>query len=148
MRVKRFVLACLVLFVLAIAWNGLVHLVLLRSANAVVRHLYRPDLAGRMWLSLLVTAGMVVVFIWGYSRFARVGSVREAVGYGTFFALLAGVLVDLNQYVLYPIPGWLAFMWFLGGLVEFIVYAVIVSKLYPPSGGAGKGGTDTSCRVA
>jgi hypothetical protein len=135
MRVKRFVLACSVLFVLAIAWNGLVHLVLLRSANAVVRHLYRPDLADRMWLSLLVTAAMVVVFVWGYSQFARVGSFREAVGYGTYFAIIAGVLVDLNQYVLYPIPGWLALLWFLGGLVEFNVYAIIVNRLYPPSGG-------------
>jgi len=137
MRVKRFVLACLVLFVVAIAWNGLVHLVLLRSADAVVRHLYRPNLADRMWLSLLVTAGVVVLFVWGYSRFARTGSVREAVGYGTFFALLAGVLVDLNQYVLFPIPGWLALLWFVGGLVEFIVYGIIVSRVYPPSGGGG-----------
>jgi len=137
MRVKRFVLACAVLFVLAIAWNGLVHLVLLRGPNALVRQLYRPDLADRMWLSLLVTAGMVVVFVWGYGRFARVGSVREAIGYGAFFAIVAGVLVDLNQYVLYPIPGWLAFVWFLGGLAEFIVYGLIVSRLYPPVGRAG-----------
>jgi hypothetical protein len=137
MRVKRFVLACLVLFVVAIAWNGFVHLVLLRSADAVVRHLYRPDLAERMWLSLLVTAGMVILFVWGYSRFARVGSAREAVGYGTFFALLAGILVDLNQYVLFPIPGWLALLWFVGGLAEFIVYGIIVSRLYPPAGGGG-----------
>ena len=135
MRVRRFVLACLVLFVVAIAWNGLVHLVLLRSADAVVRHLYRPDLADRMWLSLLVTAGMVIMFVWGYSRFARVGSVREAVGYGVFFALLAGVLVDLNQYVLFPIPGWLALLWFLGGLAEFIVYSIIASRLLRPYGG-------------
>ncbi len=137
MRVKRFVLTCLVLFVVAIAWNGLVHLVLLRSADAVVRHLYRPDLADRMWLSLLVTAGMVILFVWGYSRFARVGSVREAVGYGIFFALLTGVLVDFNQYVLFPIPGWLALLWFVGGLVEFIVYGIIVSRVYPPAGGGG-----------
>jgi hypothetical protein len=135
MRVKRFVLACLVLFVVAIAWNGIVHLVLLRSADALVRHLYRPDLGDRMWLSLLVTAGMVIMFVWGYSRFARVGSVREAVGYGVFFALLAGVLVDLNQYVLFPIPGWLALLWFLGGLAEFIVYSIIASRLLRPYGG-------------
>lgn len=136
MRIKGFVLACLVLFAAAIAWNGLVHLMLLRTADAVVRNLYRPDLAGRMWLSLLVTAGTVVLFVWGYCRFARVGSVREAVGYGVFFALFAGVLVDLNQYVLYPIPGWLAFLWFLGGLGEFIVYGMILGRFFPVARGA------------
>jgi hypothetical protein len=79
---------------------------------------------------------MVVLFVWGYSRFARVGSVREALGYGVFFALFAGVLVDLNQYVLFPIPGWLAVLWFLGGLVEFIVYGIILSRFFPVASGA------------
>ena len=131
MRVKRFALASAALFVVAIAWNAVVHLVLLRSADAIVRPLYRPDLAGRMWLSLVLTAGVVTLFVWGYGRFARVGSAREAAGYGVFLALLAGVLVDLNQYVLFPIPGWLACVWFLGGLVEFVVYALIVRRICP-----------------
>lgn len=133
MNPKRFVLACLVLFVVALAWNGLVHLVLLKSANAAVEHLHRPDLPERMWQSLLVTAGMVVLFAWGYGQFARSGGVREALTYAVFFALLTGVLVDLNQYVLYPIPGWLAMLWFLGGAVEFCLYTLILRRLLPPS---------------
>jgi len=136
MRAKNLVLACVVLFLVAIIWNGLVHLVLLRNADAVVRTLYRPDLADRVWLSLVIPAGMVVLFVWGYSRFARIGSVREAVGYGVFFALFTGVLVDLNQYVLFPIPGWLAFLWFLGGLVEFTVYGIILGRFFPVARGA------------
>ncbi|MBZ5638853.1 MAG: hypothetical protein LAO51_08880 [Acidobacteriia bacterium] len=134
MRVRRFALACSVLFVAAIVWNGLVHLVLLRRADAVVRHLYRPDLADRTWALLSVTAGVVVLFAWGYSRFARVGSIREGMGYGVFFALLAGVLVDLNPYVLFPIPGRLAAAWFLGGIVEFVVYGIILSRFHPLAG--------------
>jgi len=147
-RLQRFVLACAVLLVLAIGWNGLVHLVLLRDANAVVQHLHRPDLGARMWLSVLVTAGMVVLFVAGYGRFARRGSVGEAVGYGVFFSLLTGVLVDLNQYVLYPIPGWLAFLWFIGGLIEFIVYGLVVRKLYPMPSGGGEPVGGSARRVA
>ena len=130
MSPKRFALACLVLFVLALAWNGVVHLVLLRDANALVAPLHRPDLADRLWLSLVLTAAIVVLFAWGYRRFARDGSLREAIRYAVFFALLAGVLVDLNQYVLYPIPGWLAALWFVGGLVEFVLYGVVLKTLY------------------
>lgn len=133
MRVGRFVVTCLVLLVLALGWNGLVHLVLLNDANAAVRHLYRPDLPERMWQSLLVTAGMVVLFAWGYGRFARDRSAREALGYALFFALLTGVLVDLNQYVLYPIPGRLALLWFIGGAAEFCLYALVLRRLLPPS---------------
>ncbi len=133
MGVRRFLLACAALFAVALAWNGLLHLVVLRAAEAAVRPLYRPDLADRMWLSLVAAAALVVLFVWGYRRFARAGSVREAAGYGLFFALVAGVLVDLNQYVLFPIPGRLACLWFLGGVVEFTLYGLIVRRLVRPA---------------
>ena len=70
-------------------------------------------------------------FLVGYRRFARSGSVREAAGYGLVFALVAGVLVDLNQYVLFPIPGRLTCLWFLGGVVEFTLYGVILRWVEP-----------------
>jgi hypothetical protein len=132
MRTKRFLLTCGVLFLVAIAWNAFVHLVVLRAANASVEHLRRPDFAEKAWLSVLLTAGVVTVFVWGYSRFARNGSLREGVGYGLFFALVAGLLVDLNQYVLFPIPAVVAGEWFLGGLVEFSLYGLLATRLYPP----------------
>lgn len=137
MRIKRFAFACVVLFLVALAWNALLHLVLLRGAETTVQGLYRPDLADRMWLSLLVTLSLVVLFTLGYSRFARAPTVGEGVRYGVFFGLLTGVLVDFNQYVLFPIPAWLAVVWFFGGLAEFTVYGVIISKIWPVSGGAG-----------
>jgi hypothetical protein len=137
MRTKRFLLTCGVLLIVAIAWNAFVHLVLLRAANASVQHLRRPDLAEKAWLSLLLTAAIVIAFVWGYGRIARSGSWREGVGYGLFFALLAGLLVDLNQYVLFPIPAVVAMQWFLGGLVEFSLYGIIAARMYPPRGRSG-----------
>jgi hypothetical protein len=132
MTLRRFVLSCAVLFVFALAWNGLVHGVLLRELDAAVQHLRRPDLAAKMWVSLPLTAGVVGLFVLGYGRTSRSGSVLEGLSYGAVFALLAGLLVDLNQYLLYPIPGRVALAWFAGGLVEFGLYGVIVSRLLPP----------------
>jgi hypothetical protein len=133
---RRIVLAVIVLFVVALAWNALVHLVVFREANASVQHLRRPDLAEKAWLSLLMTLGLVTLFVWGYTRVARTGTMREGLGYGLYFALLAGLLVDLNQYVLFPIPGAVAALWFLGGLAEFSLYGVLVSRLCRPLGAA------------
>jgi hypothetical protein len=130
MRLKGFAVACVVLFGVALVWGGLLHLVLLRDVEAGIRSLYRPDLGDRLWLSLLLIASMVVLFVWGYSRVARVGSIREAVGYGVSFALFTGVFVDLNQYVMFPIPWRLAFIWFLGGVIEFSLYAIILSRFF------------------
>lgn len=85
MRTKRFFLTCGVLFLVAIAWNAFVHLVVLRAANASVQHLHRPDLAEKAWLSVLLTAGIVTAFVWGYSRFARNGSLFLPLWLGSGF---------------------------------------------------------------
>jgi len=136
MRTRRFVLASLVLFAVALAWNGLVHLVLLRASDATVRHLWREDPGETMWLALLVTAGMVMVFTWGYVRFVRDSSVREALTYALFFGLVAGLLVDANQFVLYPIPAGVAARWFVAGMAEFCLYALLLRRLFPPGAGS------------
>ncbi len=130
MGIRRFLLASLLIFVVGMAWGGLVHLVLLREANAAIAHLMRPDMAAKMWMSIVGMAGFVLLFVLGYARFARTGTVGEGILYGLFFSAVAGLLVDVNQYVLYPIPGSLAWTWFAAGVVEFCLYGALVSRLY------------------
>jgi hypothetical protein len=132
---RRTLLAIVALFILALAWNGVVHLVVLRDANASVQHLRRPDLADKSWLGILMTLGVVTMFVWGYPKMARTGTLQEGLSYGLAFALLAGLLVDLNQYVLFPIPGAVALKWFMGGVVEFCLYGASASRLCPPPAG-------------
>lgn len=134
MRIRRFLLTSGVLLVVALGWNAFYHLVVLRNANAAVRHLRRVDFADKAPLSLALTAGIIMAFVWGYGRVARSGTAREGICYGLFFAVVAGLLVDLNQYVLYPIPATLAVQWFAGGIVEFCLYGLIVARLYRPPG--------------
>jgi hypothetical protein len=131
MRPVRLVVASLAIFVLAIVWNACVHLVILREANAAVESLRRPDMGNKIWLSLGMTAIIALLFVWGYGRVARTGSIWEGLSFGVYVGILAGLLVDVNQYVLYPIPASLAAKWFIGGLVEFSTYGVLVTRLYP-----------------
>jgi hypothetical protein len=131
MRIKRFIVIFLLLFVVAILWNAFLHMIILREVNESVQHLRRPDLSAKLWLSLVLTAGVVTLFVWGYGRFVRNNSIREGLIYGFFFALMAGLLVDLNQYILFPIPVKVALLWFIGGVAEFSIYGILVSRLYP-----------------
>ena len=71
MRSARFALAAAILFILSMAWNGLVHLVILRRANEAVQHLRRTDLSGALGLSMILTALVSGLFVWGYVRTAR-----------------------------------------------------------------------------
>lgn len=132
MSPRRFVSACIALFAIAIAWNGLIHGLVLRDLDAATAHLRRADPGGLLWLSLPLTAGIVVLFVVGYVRTARTGSLREGLAYGAAFAALAGLLVDLNQYLLYPVPGRVALAWFASGFVEFMLYGAVASRLLRP----------------
>jgi hypothetical protein len=132
MNARRYIVASVVLTAVALVWNGVLHLIMLRGIDARVRHLFRPDLASRGVESVLLTVAITALFVFGYSRYSQSGRPLEGAQYGFFFGLLAGVLVDANQYVLYPIPGDVALLWFCSGLVEFTVYGFIVSKLVPP----------------
>ncbi len=128
MRMKRPLFAGLVLFAFALGWNGLIHAVVLARMEAAVRPLRRPDFADRWWLALALTAGVVALFLAGYVRCARTGSLREGLCYGAGFGCLAGLLADLNQYLLYPIPTAIAALWFAGGLLEFSAYGALASR--------------------
>lgn len=81
----------------------------------------------------MLTFGVMTLFAAGYGRIARTGSVREGARYGCCFALLAGLLVDLNQYILCPIPAIMVLAWFLDGLGKFTLCGVIAVKLCPPA---------------
>ena len=131
MNYKRFFIASIVIFVFALVWNGIVHLIILREADSILYSIGRQESQRNIFLSLLVTVIVSILFVWSYSRTARQGDFRDGITHGLFFGILAGVLVDLNQYVLYPIPASLAITWFAFGLVEFCIYGILVSKIYP-----------------
>ena len=131
MNYKRFFMATIAIFVFALIWNGIVHLVLLREADSILNSIGRQESQRNMFLSILVTVILATLFVWSYTRFARRGDLRDGLMHGLFFGLLAGTLVDLNQYILYPIPASLAITWFTFGLIEFCIYGILVSKIYP-----------------
>jgi hypothetical protein len=131
MRLLRATAASSVLFALAMAWNGILHFVILRHANEPLHRLQRTDLPHPLAVSLALTALVCVLFVWGYAHFARTGTLSEGSAYGFFVGLFAGVLVDLNQYILYPLPFTLVSKWFVGGVLEFTLYGAVVSRFFP-----------------
>ena len=129
MNIKRGSLAVLACYAFTMIWGGFYHLILLKGADLEIRHLYRPDLGEKMWLSFLGVLGISILFVVGYSLCARKGTILEGIVYGVCFTILAFLLTDLNQYILYPIPALLIFKWAIGGLIEFVVNGAVVASM-------------------
>lgn len=130
MNMNRFVLAVFVIFMFALIWNAIVHMVILREANAVISALARPEPDRSIVLSLLQTAGLSAIFVLSYVWSHRAGTLKGGLAHGALIGVLAGLLVDLNQYILYPIPADLAAAWFVFGFAEFCIYGMIAALIY------------------
>ncbi len=128
MKTKYLILSTLALFVFAMLWNGLVHMVILKEANMQVAELHRSEMS--MGLSMLLTLLLGFMFSVGYLKWCRSFSQKETVGYSLFFALLMGAMVNLNQYIVYPVPAMLSLTWFTFGIVEFFIYGQITRLIY------------------
>jgi hypothetical protein len=130
MKTKYLIYTSLFIFLFALLWNGLIHFIILRSADSEIAYLHRPDLSDKMWLSLIVTLCLSILFTVSYSKWRKDGNLKETLLHSIFFAILMGIIVDLNQYVLYPLPFCLIIQWFLFGVVEFIIYGLIAKAVF------------------
>ena len=50
--------------------------------------------------------------------------------YGISFGVLAVLLVDVNQYILYPLSLSIVIKWMIFGILEFTLYGFLVSMIY------------------
>ncbi len=131
----KFLAATGLSFIFSIFYNGLVHLVILSTANKQAEVLRRADFSSKAWISILVTLATSFLFTAIYSFFVSKKSPKTGLSFGFCFGLLIAIIVDINQYVLYPLPFSLVAGWAFFGTIEFcmigmIVGAVVKDKTY------------------
>ena len=130
MNPKRFLAAVATIFVFTLIWNGFVHLVILKEPNRALDTFARAPADRSIAVGLILTIGLAASFVWTYVRWSPSRSLCDGLIHGAVFAVLAGLLVDLNQYLIYPLPGFLAARWFFFGTIEFLIYGLITSSVF------------------
>ncbi len=134
MNAKRFWLSVLVIFVVYMAIDALVHMVLLAGLYDQVSHLWRPDadmqkLFPLMWLgSLIFTIFFVLIFVKGYEG----RGIGEGIRYGLYIGIFMGFPMAFGSYAMYPMPFILAVYWFIVSIVEMIIAGIVAAAIYRP----------------
>jgi hypothetical protein len=130
----RIIAAMALMTLFSLAWNGLVHGLVLASLNQALVDIGRHTAERSLALGLLLTAGLAALFVASLAATAsldekaRIGW-RHGLRHGIFFALGAGLLVDLNQYLLYPLPARVPVAWFGAGLLEFCLAGWLAARV-------------------
>jgi len=119
--------AVLASFVFSILYNGLVHLVILGQANKMTEPLRRPDFSSYLGLSITATLVSSALFTLIFALLVEKKNIKTGLLYGFCVGLFIAIMVDVNQYVLYPLPLALVVKWAFFGLVEFSLAGMLVA---------------------
>jgi hypothetical protein len=127
MNVKRFVLACLAVFVFIVLYEWGFHGVLLKDNYAPPIWRPQPPLLGWLLLGQFVIA-FTFCLIYTRSETIKQG-VGFAIGYGLVIALMRSGN-DLITYAVQPLPFSLIGSWIVGSIVEGIIAGALLGAIY------------------
>lgn len=134
MKTKRFALASAAVFVVFAILEGIIHGVLLADIYQQTSSIWRPenDIQRNMWLMWLGYLIFAPVFVLIYSKGyeANKGGLPQGIRFGLITGMLLSASQSLGWYVVLPIPGVLAFWWFVTRMVETVAAGAAVGVIY------------------
>lgn len=134
MNVKRWLFASLAVLVVIAVVEMVINNFLLMSLYQQTASVWRPmaEIERMMWvfwLGYLVFAPFfVLIYTKGYEP-AKPG-LGQGLRYGLYMGVVLSVMQNLVWYAVLPIPGVLAFYWFLGGMAESVAAGAVAGLIY------------------
>jgi hypothetical protein len=135
MNVKRFVLACVAVYVTYQVLGFVIHTVLLGETYGSLASVWRPEaeLMSKMWIMYLTSAVWTVLFCYIFTRgYEGKGSV-EGIRYGLLIGLMIGIPYAYESYMIYPITLGLAHAWVVATLVVAVACGLVLALVYKPA---------------
>lgn len=136
MNTKKFWTAVIAVFVILEITNYLVHGVILNSvyASEEVKQFFRPmeEMVSKMWVMWVAdfvwSFFFVFIFVKGYQN----KGIMEGVRYGIYIGLFFSFVYAYGSYVMYPLPYYLIFEWFVIGLMQSVLLGIVAALIYKP----------------
>jgi len=135
MNVKRFVLACVAVYVVYQILSFVIHQVFLGDTYVALASVWRPEaeMMSKMWIMYLTSAVWTVLFCYIFTRGYEGKGVMEGARYGLIMGLLLGVPYSYDSHVIYPLPLCLAHRWLIASLVVGIICGLLLALIYKPA---------------
>lgn len=136
MNLKKYLIAVLVVYVLYSGLAIVIHQVILSGDYQPLEGtVTRPVSEFGLRVPLLYLGNLIfaLAFCALYAKGYDPG--KNWLGQGLRYALLLGTLLApfaLTQYVVYPVPAWLALKWILFGYLQVLVIGVAAAGVYTP----------------
>jgi ABC-type multidrug transport system permease subunit len=95
---------------------------------------FRPEdeMTGYMWVMFVTGAVFSFFFTFIFAKGYEGKGVAEGFRYGIYIGLFYGYVTAFDQFVVYPIPYSLAWIWAITGIVQTIVLGIVAALIYKP----------------
>jgi hypothetical protein len=133
MNVKRYLLASLAVFVTGLVLEFLIHNVILKATYEPLKHLWRPDMESLMWIGPVMGVVMSLLLTYIFTKGYEGKGIMEGVRFGVVLGLFAMAPMALGTYMMIAIPVSLAVEWFVFGMIEYIVFGIVLAAVYKPA---------------
>jgi ABC-type multidrug transport system permease subunit len=135
MNVKRFVLACLAVYISNQVLSFIVNAFLLGETYAALSHVWRPEaeMMSKMWIMFVTGAVWAVLFCYIFTRGYEGKGAMEGVRFGLLMGLFLGIPFSYESYMVYPITLGLAHAWVAVTLVISMIAGLLVALIYKPA---------------
>ena len=134
MNNKRWIQASIAVFVALFVLEFVINGILLQDIYQKTASVWRsePEMKSMMWLMWLGYAIFAPFFTLIYAKGfePKKPGLEQGLRFGLYVGLAFVPMQNLIWYVVLPIPGMLAFYWFLAGMVEFVTLGAIAGLIY------------------
>jgi TM2 domain-containing membrane protein YozV len=114
---KTFWIGWIAVFVVMQIYGYVVHEIGLSETYQSLASIFRPaeEMESMMWMMMVG------------------GAVMEGVRYGLLMGILISIISAVDSYVIYPLTGELATIWFFTGIIGFVLAGVVFAAIYKPA---------------
>ncbi len=135
MKNKTFWIGFVAVFVVMQAFGYLVHEIGLSDTYASLASVFRPkaEMDSMMWMMMIGGAVSLLLFCYIFTLGHEGKGVMEGVRYGTLMGVFLSIPMSVDHYVIYPLTGELAVIWFVAGVIGLIIAGAVFAAIYKPS---------------
>ena len=135
MNVKRFVLACVGVYVVYQVLSFIINMFILGDTYGALASVWRPEaeMMSKMWVMYLTSAVWTVLFCYIFIRGYENKGIMEGARYGLLIGLLIGIPFSYESWVIYPITIGLAHAWAIMSVVLSIACGAVLAAIYKPA---------------
>ena len=134
---KSFWIGFVVVWVLGQVISFLVHGMWLADTYLAMGDVFRPEdeMNSMMWMMICGSLLYMFLFCYIFTRGYEGKGIGEGVRYGLLMGLFLSIPSAVDQFVVYPLTANLAVIWFVTGVIAFMILGAVFAAIYKPSSG-------------